>query len=212
MPARGIPPPGVGVPVPVRRATILAIPHPEPAVGDRLPDRGDAVPASCQRVPAFCGLEAAGSLPHERNCFRSSAYQSSPPLLRLGEVLFAISDKTRWRILQKLSAAGEPLMVTEIAEAIGRKPSAAAKHLAILRKAGITRIGRGRLQQIVPQFLTDPSARVLDLGYLQVRLGIEERDSGGTEWRDERSLPAAVGLVHRLAAASPSEFAAQARA
>ena len=174
MPARGIPPPGVGDPVLVRRATILAIPHPELAAGDRLPDRGDPVPARCQCIPARCGLEAAGSLCHERNCFRSSRQPILPAALTSGQGLFAISDKTRWRILQKLSAAGEPLMVTEIAEAIGRKPSAAAKHLAILRKVGITRIGRGRLQQIVPQFLTDPSARVLDLGYLQVRLGLEE--------------------------------------
>jgi len=102
------------------------------------------------------------------------ANQPTPPLLGLDQVLFAVSDKTRWRILQKLSAAGEPLMVTEIAEAIGRKPSLTAKHLAILRKAGITRIGRGRLQQIVPQLVPDPAEQVLDLGYVQLRLGMEE--------------------------------------
>ena len=90
----------------------------------------------------------------------------------LNQVL-AIGDKTRWRILRELSA-GKPLTVREVAEAIGRSSTVAAKHLAVPRKAGITRIGRGRLQQIVPQFLPEPSAQVLDLGYLQLQLGIEE--------------------------------------
>jgi DNA-binding transcriptional ArsR family regulator len=100
--------------------------------------------------------------------------QSPPPPLALDRVLFAISDKTRWRILRKLSDAGEPLMVKEIAKALGRRNSIVAKHLAVLRDAGITQVGRGRLQQIVPQLVPDPSAQVLDLGYVQLRLGLEE--------------------------------------
>ena len=102
-----------------------------------------------------------------------AANRDSTPPLALNQVLFAVADKTRWKILRLLSA-GEPLMVKEIAKAIGRKNSAVAKHLAVLRKAGITRIGRGRLQQIVPQLLPDPSTQVLNLGYLQLQLGLEE--------------------------------------
>ena len=104
----------------------------------------------------------------------STATPSALPSLRLDQALNAVADKTRWRILRTLSAAGEPLMVQEIAQAIGRSPTLVSKHLAILRKAGITRIGRGRLQQIVPQLLPDPAAQVLDLGYVQLRLGLEE--------------------------------------
>ncbi|MBA2436232.1 MAG: helix-turn-helix domain-containing protein [Verrucomicrobiota bacterium] len=95
------------------------------------------------------------------------------PILSRGPLLRAIGDETRWQILREL-AAGEPLMVKEIAEAIGRSESGIAKHLAVLRKAGITQIGRGRLQQIRPHFMADPAARVLDFGYLQLRLSVKE--------------------------------------
>jgi DNA-binding transcriptional ArsR family regulator len=94
------------------------------------------------------------------------------PTLPRGPLLQAIGDETRWQILREL-ALGEPRMVKEIAEVIRRSESVAAKHLAVLRRAGITQIGRGRLQQIRPQFIVDPQARVLDFGYLQLRLLVE---------------------------------------
>ena len=98
---------------------------------------------------------------------------SSVPLLSLAPLLQAIGDPVRWQILGLL-AAGQPLMVKEVAAAIGRSQTSAAKHLAVLRRAGITRIGRGRLQGILPHFVADATARVLDFGYLQLRLGVEQ--------------------------------------
>ena len=95
------------------------------------------------------------------------------PILPRGPLLQAIADETRWQILREL-AVGEPRMVKEIAEIIGRSESVAAKHLAVLRRAGITQIGRGRLQQIRPQFVADAEARLLDFGYLQLRLSVKE--------------------------------------
>jgi DNA-binding transcriptional ArsR family regulator len=103
----------------------------------------------------------------------TGAASSNPePTLPRAALLGAIGDETRWQILREL-AAGEPLMVTELARKLGRSDSAMAKHLAVLRKAGITQIGRGRLQQIRPQFIVDREARVLDFGYLQLRLAVE---------------------------------------
>lgn len=104
----------------------------------------------------------------------SPASSSNPsPVLPRGPLLQAIGDDTRWKILREL-AAGEPRMVKEIAQSIGRSETVAAKHLAVLRHAGITHIVRGRLQQLRPQFILDAEARVLDFGYLQLRLGVEE--------------------------------------
>ena len=105
----------------------------------------------------------------------SSSTTAAPaiPLLPLASLLHAIGDKTRWKILYELSA-GEPLMVKELAKAIGRSEDVASKHLAVLRQAGATQIGRGRLHQIPRQFLLDSSARQVDFGYFQLRLAVEE--------------------------------------
>ena len=97
------------------------------------------------------------------------------PTLPRGLLLQAIGDETRWKILREL-AAGEPLMVKELAQTVGRSESATGKHLAVLRKAGITRVGRGRLQQLRPQFVADAVERVVDFGYCQLRLGVKEPD------------------------------------
>ena len=56
----------------------------------------------------------------------------------------------------------------------GDSAAPTAKHLAVLRKAGITKVGRGRLQQIAKPFLADPASGLVDLGYLQLHLGITE--------------------------------------
>ena len=100
------------------------------------------------------------------------ANTSAVPLLPLGPMLQAIGDATRWQILRLLSA-GEPLMITEIARAIGRSETSTAKHLAVLRRAGVTAVGRGRLQQIAKPFLIDTTSRTIELSYVQLRLGVE---------------------------------------
>jgi DNA-binding transcriptional ArsR family regulator len=85
------------------------------------------------------------------------------PLLR------SFNAPMRWAILAEL-AAGEPLMVKEIAERIKRKPSIVSKHLAVLRRSGAVVIGRGRLYQIPDHYLTSSDKRHLDFGHCLLRL------------------------------------------
>lgn len=103
----------------------------------------------------------------------SSLPPAAVPLLPLSELLAAIGDASRWRILREL-ANGDSLMVTEIAAAVGASADSVSKHLTVLRRAGITQIGRARLQSVTPRFIVDPAHRVLDFGYLQLRLGVAE--------------------------------------
>lgn len=94
---------------------------------------------------------------------------SSTSMPALAPLLAAIGDPVRWRILSELSA-GEPLMVVEIAERIGRDAGLVSKHLAVLRKAGLVVSGRARLYQIPLQFLPSPGQRVVDYGHCLLRL------------------------------------------
>jgi DNA-binding transcriptional ArsR family regulator len=101
--------------------------------------------------------------------------QAGPPTpsatIPLDEILGAISNPARWNLLREL-ASGEPLMVSELAERVGQSLDTASKNMAILRKAGIVIQGRNRLYQIAPQFLSDKTERILDLGYCLLRLNV----------------------------------------
>jgi DNA-binding transcriptional ArsR family regulator len=87
----------------------------------------------------------------------------------LESVVSGLGDISRWRILSELSA-GEPLMVIELAERIGRSSDATSKHLAVLRKAGLVVSGRGQLYQIPKQYLPTPGQRIIDYGCCLLRL------------------------------------------
>ena len=87
------------------------------------------------------------------------------PALPFVPLTKALGDPLRWAILREL-AAGEPLMVVEIAKKVGTLVS---KHLAILRKLGLAAV-KQRLYLMPPQFISDPKKRVLDLGYCVLRL------------------------------------------
>ena len=105
-----------------------------------------------------------------QNTLRIVPSQHWPPL---GPLLRAVSDPMRWRILAELSA-GEPLMVLEIAERLGRSADLVSKHLAVLRAAGMVETGRGRLYQIAKPYQPAPGERVLDFGHCVLRLGATE--------------------------------------
>ena len=92
---------------------------------------------------------------------------------RLGPLLRAIGDPLRWRILAELSI-GEPLMVMEIAERLGRSADLVSKHLAVLREAGVVESGRGRLYQIAQPYRPAPGTNELDFGHCVLRLGRKE--------------------------------------
>ena len=80
----------------------------------------------------------------------------------------ALGDATRWRILGELSA-GEPLMVVELAERLGKGSSAISKHLGVLRRAGLVAQARNRLHRIPAQFLSSPGSRTVDFGFCLLR-------------------------------------------
>ncbi len=94
---------------------------------------------------------------------------STQPLLPLKSVLSAIGTPTRWRILSELSA-GEPLMVSEIAQRTGQSADLVSKHLALLRKCGMVVRSRGVFHQIPGQYLPVPGRRVVDFGHCLLRL------------------------------------------
>jgi DNA-binding transcriptional ArsR family regulator len=97
---------------------------------------------------------------------------SNPPPaapLPLEKVLTAIGSPIRWRILQQL-AAGEQLMVAEIAERIGQSADNTSKQLAVLRDVGVVTAGRNRLYQLQPQFIADKTERLLDFGWCLLRM------------------------------------------
>src|SRR4051812_20026688 len=95
---------------------------------------------------------------------------SSPqPTLALKNVLQGVGDPTRWLILAQL-AAGEALMVKEIAQALGCSPSLVSKHLAVLRRGGLVVTGRAGLYFIPAQYLVSKENRHVDYGHCLLRL------------------------------------------
>lgn len=91
-----------------------------------------------------------------------------PPIEPL---LASIATPLRWKILATL-AAGQPLMVKEIANKLSHKPSIISKHLALMRKAGAVEIGHGRLYQIPNHFLIAADKRHVDFGHCLLRLPV----------------------------------------
>ena len=92
-----------------------------------------------------------------------------PSDLPLVALVKAIGDPVRWAILREL-AAGEPLMVVEIAQTLKKSPTLVSKHLVWLRKAGAVVTGRAGLYTIPSRFRPVPGERVVDYGYCLLRL------------------------------------------
>ncbi|HEY5232266.1 MAG TPA: helix-turn-helix domain-containing protein [Verrucomicrobiae bacterium] len=91
------------------------------------------------------------------------------PLPDLKLLAGALGNPTRWRMLKELSL-GEPRTVGELATAAGCIYDNAGRHLAVLRKAGLVAQGRGRLYQILNQYLPAPGERTVDFGHCLLRL------------------------------------------
>ncbi len=111
--------------------------------------------------------------PHSVNAMNEPASTpvatvAAPPLLPLAPFLAAIGDPLRWSILGELSA-GDPLLVKEIAERLGRSPSLISKHLAVLRRGGVVVAGRGNFYQVPKAFPVDATARRIDFGHCELR-------------------------------------------
>lgn len=96
------------------------------------------------------------------------------PVLPLDPLVEAIGDPLRMRILAVM-ATGERLMVLEIARRLGRPANLIAKHVAVLRRAGVVET-RQRLQYVPQRFVADAGARTLDFGVCVLRLAGLERE------------------------------------
>jgi predicted transcriptional regulator len=99
----------------------------------------------------------------------SPANPQIPTPLPFYAMVAALGDPTRWAIMAELSS-GEPRMVKEIAQRLGRQPAIISKHLAMLKRANMVVTGRGRLWQIPAQFVAVPDQRQVDFGYCLLRL------------------------------------------
>lgn len=88
---------------------------------------------------------------------------ASPSTLSIRSASLALSDPTRWTIINEL-AGGEPRMVSELAKLTGRSMGVISKHMAVLRKVGIVYIGRGRLYHLEKHFIPAPGSEGIDFG------------------------------------------------
>jgi DNA-binding Lrp family transcriptional regulator len=90
------------------------------------------------------------------------------PVIPLEPLLTAVSDLTRWRILDEL-LKGEALPVLELAKRLHVPATNISKHCTVLLRLGILRRGYGNLYSI-PACFTVPGQRVLDFGAVLLRL------------------------------------------
>ena len=68
------------------------------------------------------------------------------PLPNFNLLLHALQHPLRWKILKELSA-GEGLLTSELVTRVGGYTDLVSKHLAVLRRAGLTRM-HGRVHSI----------------------------------------------------------------
>ena len=97
----------------------------------------------------------------------TDAASSARPGLKL--LATALAHTARWKMLRELSA-GEARSIDELAKVSGCAYANAARHLIVLRRAGLVVQGRGRLYQIPKQFLPAPGQPVVDYGHCRLRL------------------------------------------
>jgi DNA-binding transcriptional ArsR family regulator len=88
--------------------------------------------------------------------------------LPLNLVLTAVSDGTRWRILDELLKE-DALTSAEIGRRIGIPMSNASKHMLQLKRCGLVTRGYGNVYRI-PEAFRIPGERALDLGAVVMRL------------------------------------------
>ena len=92
---------------------------------------------------------------------------ATAPQIPFDSLLTAISDKTRWRILDELFK-GEALPAIEIGKRLKVPATNISKHCVVLHRCGILKRDYG-LYKINPAHLI-PGERALDLGAVVIRL------------------------------------------
>jgi len=91
------------------------------------------------------------------------------PLPDLERLILALGHPKRWKILKELTC-GETRTVAELAQVAGCGYDNAAKHLAVLYRAGMVVRARGRVYQLAPQHLPVVGQPVVDFGHSLLRL------------------------------------------
>lgn len=99
---------------------------------------------------------------------------ASLAVLPVGPLVKAVGDPLRLEILAVM-ATGERMMVVEIARQVNKPANLVAKHLAVLRRAGVVET-RQRLQYVPKRYVADAASRTLDLGLFVLRLGTLEQE------------------------------------
>ena len=94
--------------------------------------------------------------------------------LSLDLVITAISDRTRWRMLDELLKE-DALTSAELGRRVGIPMSNASKHMLQLKRCGLVTRGFGNVYRI-PEAFRIPGQRALDFGAVVVRLdALDER-------------------------------------
>ena len=97
------------------------------------------------------------------------------------EVFEALADPTRRTVIKALASAG-PITLTELSSRMPVSRQAVAKHLAVLRDAGLVETSgpvRGRLYSFTREPLTDAITWIADVGGWDERLGRLKRQVEG---------------------------------
>lgn len=84
------------------------------------------------------------------------------------QLLSAVASLTRWKMLNAMSD-GEGVMVSTLATRIGETPTNVSKHMLLLLKAGLVRVGPGRLYHYTDLSRPDPVTNEVDLGAIVLR-------------------------------------------
>lgn len=96
----------------------------------------------------------------------STANSSSDP--SVSDLIYALNDPSRWRILKELSS-GESRLVSELMGVTRKSLSATSKHVAALASVGLIESHR-RAYRLAPRFVPRSNPNELDFGVCVIRL------------------------------------------
>jgi DNA-binding transcriptional ArsR family regulator len=96
-----------------------------------------------------------------------NAHHLQNTMIALNSLLTAVSDKTRWRVLDELQKHG-PLPTSILAKNLNVDRPNLTHHLTFMKKAGMLEQVMGRIYRIPERFLVQ-GQRVVDFGAVVLR-------------------------------------------
>lgn len=94
---------------------------------------------------------------------------AEPETIKLKHLSRLLHVPARWRILREL-AKGEALPVNELARRVNCRAATVSKHMALLKVAGVVKVGYGRCYKLSSGVSVEPGGRRLDLGHCILKL------------------------------------------